>query len=147
MMNLEARDRGDGGPGKGTGGGGRRRRLGVRGFLVALAVAVAFVAVPADVDARKKKKVVIPGDIHFERKGKGKKKSDKQYPPAVFQHWVHQIRYRCYVCHEGIFVSKKGANEITKEAMRKGENCGVCHNGRIAFEVGLQTCARCHRVE
>lgn len=40
-----------------------------------------------------------PGDVVVERKGKGK----ESYQAATFPHWVHAIRYRCYVCHPAVF--------------------------------------------
>ncbi len=118
------------------------RRLGGRLALVTLALAVAFAMVAGDAAARKKKPKGPPGTIIFERKAKS---ADEQYPPAYFPHWVHEVRYRCYVCHPAIFVMKAGANATTKDAMRKGKSCGKCHNGRYAFPIALQTCPRCHR--
>ncbi len=130
-MRFEARNRT-----KGAG------RLANRLVLIALALAVALTTLAGDAEAKKKKKVKAPpGTILFERKSE----TDKKYPPAYFPHWVHEIRYRCYVCHPAVFVMKKGANDLTKETMRKGESCGKCHNGRFAFEIGLQTCSRCHQ--
>ncbi len=87
-----------------------------------------------------------PGDIVFERSGDGPlvAPGSSSVPPAVFPHWSHRIRYRCYVCHETPFVMKAGANEITMEKMEKGESCALCHNGLVAFPVEFQTCARCH---
>lgn len=79
------------------------------------------------------------GDIVFERKGKA-----AGTPPAIFPHWVHRMRYRCYVCHPVIFEMKVGSTEITMQKLRAGESCAQCHNGRIAFGVEFQTCARCH---
>lgn len=35
---------------------------------------------------------------------------------------------------------------VTKEALRRGESCGKCHDGRDTFSVD-QNCARCHEVE
>ncbi len=119
------------------------RRWGSRAILAVLALAVAFAMVAGDAEARKKKVKGPPGTIIFE--SKKKKKGDKKYQPAFFPHWIHEVRFRCYVCHPAIFVMERGANEMSKEAMRKGESCGKCHNGRVAFEIGLQTCSRCHR--
>lgn len=87
-----------------------------------------------------------PGDILFERKAgpEAAAPGASAVPPAVFPHWAHRIRYRCYVCHETPFQMRAGANEITMEKMRKGESCALCHNGGIAFPVEFQTCARCH---
>ncbi len=80
-----------------------------------------------------------PGDIVFSRKDGG-----GGTPPAVFPHWFHRIRFKCYVCHDAIFQMKQGANKVTMDAIMKGEYCGRCHNGDIAWSVAFETCNRCH---
>ena len=62
--------------------------------------------------------------------------------PVVFPHSYHSNRYKCKECHEGIFIMKKGANDITEAKMIQGEYCGECHDGRDAF--ALLYCVRCH---
>ena len=62
--------------------------------------------------------------------------------PVVFPHWFHRIRFKCKVCHEDIFVLKKGANDINMSAIMNGEFCGKCHNGLTAWEP--LDCVRCH---
>jgi c(7)-type cytochrome triheme protein len=80
------------------------------------------------------------GDIVFSRKT-----SDAdEIPPAVFPHWAHRINFKCYVCHDSIFQMKAGANPITMENIQQGKFCGACHNGKIAFPAGFDTCDRCH---
>ncbi len=84
------------------------------------------------------------GDLQFERKqadGEG----SESITPSIFPHWVHRTRYRCYVCHPTLFAMELGATPITMDAIGKGQYCGACHNGRIAFDVDFATCARCHR--
>ena len=82
------------------------------------------------------------GDIHFTRK---EGIAQQGSPPATFPHSVHRIQFRCYVCHEDRFVMKGGANDITMDAITAGKFCGACHNGKTAFQVGFDTCQRCHR--
>lgn len=84
-----------------------------------------------------------PGDLVFEREGEVEGSS--AFPPAVFPHWVHRIRYRCYACHPAQFEMKQGANAVTMDAIKKGQFCGACHNGKAAFNVDFQNCARCHK--
>lgn len=62
--------------------------------------------------------------------------------PVVFPHWIHRINYKCKACHEDIFVMRKGATNVTMAASMKGEFCGKCHNGKIAWD--LLYCDRCH---
>ena len=62
--------------------------------------------------------------------------------PVVFPHWSHRMRFKCKACHEEIFVMEKGANKITMSAIIKGEFCGKCHNGKIAWDPLY--CDRCH---
>jgi c(7)-type cytochrome triheme protein len=66
-------------------------------------------------------------------------------PPAFFPHFVHRMQFKCYVCHDAIFVMKAGANPITMEAIQEGKFCGACHNGKRAFQATFDTCPRCHR--
>lgn len=65
-------------------------------------------------------------------------------PPARFPHWVHRIRYQCKVCHMNIFEPTAGANVIRMADISKGQACGKCHNGTIAFKAGFGECQRCH---
>ncbi len=85
--------------------------------------------------------LAAPGDIVFER-APG---PSAGVEPTTFPHWVHRARFRCYVCHPAIFEMKAGANAISMASIKRGEHCGACHNGRIAFNVEFQTCSRCHR--
>jgi len=64
------------------------------------------------------------------------------YPPSRFPHWVHRIRYRCTACHADVFEMRLGSTPMSMAAMRDGQACGVCHDGRAAF--GLTACDRCH---
>ena len=63
-------------------------------------------------------------------------------PPVVFPHWFHRIRFKCKVCHPAIFEMKQGANDINMIKIIKGDFCGKCHNGRIAWPPIY--CDRCH---
>ncbi len=63
-------------------------------------------------------------------------------PPVVFPHWFHRIRFKCKVCHPAIFEMRQGSNDINMIKIIKGEFCGKCHNGRIAWPPIY--CDRCH---
>ena len=65
-------------------------------------------------------------------------------PQAVFPHWIHRTRFKCYVCHDEIFQMHAGADKIIMDDVLDGKFCGVCHNGKSAFAIGFQTCKRCH---
>jgi c(7)-type cytochrome triheme protein len=95
------------------------------GALIAIAWAVA-----PDVGAEY-------GDIVMNREAE-----KAEMPPVIFPHWFHRIRFKCKVCHDDIFVMKAGANEVTMIKIIKGEFCGKCHNGRIAW--APLYCDRCH---
>ena len=79
------------------------------------------------------------GDIVMDRKS-----THAGVPAVVFPHWVHRAQFGCYACHPSVFELEKGANDITMDAMRDGEFCGHCHQGRIAFAIGFETCRNCH---
>jgi c(7)-type cytochrome triheme protein len=95
------------------------------GILVAIGLATAAMA--------------VEGDVVF-----GRKAGEGGTPPATFPHWIHRIRYKCYACHPAPFEMKSRANRISMDAIQEGKFCGACHNGRIAWAVGFDTCNRCH---
>ena len=67
------------------------------------------------------------------------------HPPVAFSHWIHRRYYTCRVCHfELNFAMKTNATDITEAKNRKGDYCGACHNGKIAFPINDDTCALCH---
>lgn len=80
------------------------------------------------------------GDIVFKRKVAGM----DDIPPGVFPHWLHRMQYKCGACHDELFPMKTGSSEVTMEAIGAGKSCGVCHNGKKAFESNVDTCRRCH---
>jgi c(7)-type cytochrome triheme protein len=82
-----------------------------------------------------------PGDIDLVRQAAGM----DDVPPAMFPHWIHRMSYTCYACHDTLFKMKVGANVVTMDLIQNGQSCGVCHDGRTAFESSLTTCNRCHR--
>jgi len=85
----------------------------------------------------------VAGDITFVRKTKG---SD-DVAPAFFPHWVHRVKFKCYVCHNKTvgFIMKAGSTPIDMDAIEDGKFCGECHKGKPAFAVNFETCNRCHR--
>ncbi len=99
--------------------------------LTAACLLVSLSATPA---------MAVDGDIVFKREPG----QETGTPPAVFPHWFHRIRFKCYACHPSITEMKAGANHVTMDDIRAGKFCGVCHNGKIAWEVGFDTCPRCH---
>ncbi len=54
------------------------------------------------------------------------------------------MQYKCSACHDEPFKMKSGANEVTMDMMAAGQSCGICHNGKVAFESNFDTCLRCH---
>ena len=81
----------------------------------------------------------VMGDIVFKVED-----ATRGTPPAVFPHWAHRIRYKCYACHPVLFEMKAGAHTMTMDAMTNGEYCGACHDGTTAWGIGFDTCSRCH---
>ncbi len=77
------------------------------------------------------------GDIIMNREAE-----KSEMPPVVFPHWFHRIRFKCKVCHPDVFVMRAGANEVSMIKIIKGEFCGKCHNGKIAW--APLYCDRCH---
>ena len=83
--------------------------------------------------------LAVEGDVVFKRQG-----GEAGTPPAVFPHWIHRIRYKCYACHPAPFEMKAGATPITMDAIQEGKFCGACHDGKIAWAVSFETWNRCH---
>ena len=103
--------------------------FGLRSLLFSLLIAAFLVSAALAVD----------GDIVFKREG-----GEGGVPVAIFPHWFHRIRFKCYACHPTPFEMKTGANKITMDAMQEGKFCGVCHNGKVAWAASFETCNRCH---
>ena len=113
----------------------RSRRAAMRRTLLAsIALAVLIALIPMSGSA-------VEGDIVFQREGEPQEGST---PPAVFPHWLHRIRYKCYACHPALFEMKAGANPITMDAITAGKFCGACHDDKIAWGTSFNTCNRCH---
>jgi len=85
----------------------------------------------------------IRGDVVFVRKTKG----EEEFPPAIFSHWQHRVKYKCFVCHSKDlgFGMKADTTPVTMDSINDGKHCGACHKGLPAFAVSFETCTRCHR--
>lgn len=66
------------------------------------------------------------------------------YPPAVFPHGPHRLRYQCRACHEEPFPMRSGGTVLTEQDAHGGSGCGACHDGVAAFNAGNDECDRCH---
>ncbi len=106
------------------------------GFRLAVAVLVGIAPAAAWPQA-------VTGDVLFERKTSG----SKDVPPAIFNHWKHRVKYKCYACHNDTvgFKMAAGKTPVTMDTIEEGKHCGACHKGLPAFPVGFETCNRCHR--
>ncbi len=83
------------------------------------------------------------GDIYMDATRSSMEKAE--VGAVVFPHWFHRIRYKCKVCHESIFVMRKGANNVNMSDIMDGKSCGTCHNGQIAWEP--LECDKCHSAD
>ena len=73
--------------------------------------------------------VKIPPDFAFERA--------KDSPgPVTFSHEQHKTKVeKCTACHTKVFKFKKGTSgTLTMAAMKEGNFCGACHNGKTEIE-------------
>ena len=67
----------------------------------------------------------------------------ESFPPAVFKHDFHRIRYACSACHPTLFEMKRGSTLVTMSDMADGAACGACHRDQgEAF--GMVRCGVCH---
>jgi c(7)-type cytochrome triheme protein len=81
------------------------------------------------------KKTLPPMDFNVVFKVKG------DLPDVIYPHYPHTLWLDCKNCHPSIFVMRAGVNQVTMDAIAKGEFCGRCH-GKVAFP--LNDCNRCH---
>ncbi len=58
-----------------------------------------------------------------------------------FSHNVHDS-FNCSSCHTRLFGFSYNEEKITMDAIDRGEYCGACHNGEIAFS--STNCMACH---
>ena len=80
-----------------------------------------------------------PADFDFSGGSQGK---------VTFSHEKHLAKNpKCTDCHTQIFKMAKGQRTAFKMAdMEKGQACGTCHNGQVAFNVKDQAnCDKCHK--
>ena len=89
---------------------------------------------PVDaIDPEKKTMPPIDFNVIFKVKG--------ALPDVVYPHLPHTRWLDCKNCHPSIFVMRAGVNQVTMNAIMRGEFCGRCH-GKVAFP--LYDCNRCH---
>lgn len=65
----------------------------------------------------------------------------KDVGEVFFSHSVHGTR--CNECHPKLFQKKSSSSQVSMKAMERGQSCGACHNGRLAFSV-KGDCTTCH---
>lgn len=99
-------------------------------FVAVIVVVLAFVSMVFA--------VVGGGDIVYKVKHIG---------DVTFSHDNHGTErgFKCEECHPAIFpMEKEKGKKRTMADMRKKKACGVCHNGKNAFDVG-DNCYVCHK--
>ncbi len=73
----------------------------------------------------------------------------KPLQSVTFSHKSHveELGLSCDLCHSGLFemqaLKVQGKTNFTMAALAKGEYCGTCHNGTMAF-ASTTRCASCH---
>ena len=65
---------------------------------------------------------------------------------VTFSHDSHitERGYKCEDCHPSIFAMEKSTKKRKMSDLRAKKACGVCHNGKNAFDVG-SNCYICHK--
>jgi len=82
---------------------------------------------------------------NFVMKKHEKKMAKRGLSMVLYPHWLHRIMYECKVCHNSIFKMKRWDNNLSWQNIKKGEQCGVCHNGVEAFAATeASNCKLCH---
>lgn len=70
----------------------------------------------------------------------------KNLGDVTFRHETHAAdgKFQCDDCHPTIFSDSGERGKQTMAQMRAKKGCGVCHNGKNAFDV-RDNCQVCHR--
>ncbi|HUJ16854.1 MAG TPA: c(7)-type cytochrome triheme domain-containing protein [Nitrospirota bacterium] len=96
---------------------------------------VALVLLPLFVQGK-----VGGGDVEYKPKGAGH---------VLFQHEYHVNLKgaKCNNCHYKPFsMSGGGSYKMDMKMLTKGDFCGLCHDGKKAFDLkSPRNCKRCHR--
>jgi c(7)-type cytochrome triheme protein len=86
----------------------------------------------------------LPGEFLFVAK-------EDNPGPVVFNHRTHvnPQHPNCLTCHPVLFSilnPGKPADGLamSHKQMRRGKDCGVCHNGKVAFGTKGTKCVTCH---
>jgi len=82
---------------------------------------------------------------NFVMKQHGKALEEAGLAPVLYPHWKHRLLFECKVCHNSIFRMQRWTNRISQKKIVAGEQCGVCHDGEIAFSANNdEYCGKCH---
>ncbi len=82
---------------------------------------------------------------NFVMKQHGKALEEAGLAPVLYPHWKHRLLFECKVCHNSIFRMQRWINRISQKKIVAGEQCGICHNGKIAFSANNdEHCDKCH---
>lgn len=65
---------------------------------------------------------------------------------VMFSHEIHVVGagQKCTTCHDKLYTNVKQHKKIPMKKIEDGESCGVCHNGKTAFNV-QSDCTKCHK--
>ncbi|MDP2168644.1 MAG: cytochrome c3 family protein [Thermodesulfovibrionales bacterium] len=69
---------------------------------------------------------------------------------VIFDGTTHQKAGKCPDCHPKTFGPMSPHKEKMKAPMKGGEHvagefCGICHDGKKAFDQDAANCAKCHK--
>jgi c(7)-type cytochrome triheme protein len=72
---------------------------------------------------------------------------DGSQGPVEFEGEEHAEQgLKCASCHPLLFKMKKGSAKMTMNLLNKGQFCGACHNGKVAFSTNDPgKCHECHK--
>ncbi len=107
----------------------------IKEIIMMVFIFLALVSIPANILA-----VPLGKSITWEGGGQGTVK---------FEGNEHSEKgYKCESCHPSLFQKKKGSAKMTMALLDKGEYCGYCHNGKVAFSSSdPKKCHECHKTK
>ncbi len=93
--------------------------------------------------------ILAPFSVPAKVGGGDKEYRPKGAAPVLFNHEYHVNLKgrRCNNCHYKTFQMTGGAEfQMDMSQLTKGKFCGICHDGKKAFDVkDASNCKRCHK--
>lgn len=91
--------------------------------------------------------LIVSSSVALAQVGGGNIEFKTKAGKVIFSHENHiNAGTTCTDCHPKPFLTQEKHKKVTMAQMAKGESCGKCHNGKVAFSVKTKAdCNTCHQ--